>query len=180
MLKRLTWYVRRLAVMERGEIRHRVSEQVARRSARRERADWSRFALSGARPHVLPLFAPLFGALPAQVEAQLTTAAETLRSGRLTLLNRTWPQSILDAEGQIDPLIWLIDPAGGAKWPGAEVSAFDIDFRFEGGRGDVKYVAEVNRLHFLAAPAIHAMPISHTGSIADVGAGTAEAATGST
>ena len=53
-------------------------------------------------------------------------------------------------------MVWRLDPVSGASWPGAERSAFDIDFRFEDGHGDVKYVAEANRLHFLVAPAIHA------------------------
>jgi Heparinase II/III-like protein/Heparinase II/III N-terminus len=157
MLKRLNWYARRLAVMERGEIRHRVREQLARRAARRERGDWADFVMPGARPTPLHLFAPLFEpALPEPVEGQLNTAAETFRSGHLRLLNRDWPGSILDGSGRVDPAIWTLDPVSGQSWPGAGRSAFDIDFRFEAGHGDVKYVAEANRLHFLAAPAIHA------------------------
>ncbi|MDH6230489.1 hypothetical protein M2281_001061 [Mesorhizobium soli] len=157
MLKRLNWYARRLAVMERGEIRHRVREQLARRAARRERGDWSDFAMPDSRSTSLRLFTPLFEpTLPALVEQQLKTAAETLRSGRPRLLNRDWPGSILDGSGRVDPAFWTLDPVSGATWPGAERSAFDIDFRFEAGHGDVKYVAEANRLHFLVAPAIHA------------------------
>ncbi|PSJ60288.1 heparinase II/III family protein [Pseudaminobacter soli (ex Li et al. 2025)] len=157
MLKRLNWYARRLAVMERGEIRHRVREQLARRAARRERRDWADFVIPGARPTPIHLFAPLFEpALPEPVERQLQTAAETLRSGHLRLLNRDWPGSVLDSSGRVDSAIWTLDPVSGASWPGAERSAFDIDFRFEAGHGDVKYVAELNRLHFLASPAIHA------------------------
>lgn len=157
MLRRLGWYARRLAVMERGEIRHRIREQIERRAARRETGGWAAFAMPGARPMPLPLFAPLFdGELAAPVAAQLAVAAEKFRSGRLCLLNRDWPQTILDRSGRIAPEVWTLDPVSGTHWPGAEVSAFDIDFRFEGGHRDVKYVAEANRLHFLTAPAIHA------------------------
>ncbi len=157
MLKRLAWYARRLAVMERGEIRHRLREHLARRRARRERRDWSHFGMPGVRPQALRLFAPLFGAeLPAPVAEQVRIAADTFRSGTLRLLNRNWPSSVLDSSGCIDPAVWHLDPVSGARWPGAERSAFEVDFRFEGGHGDVKYVAEANRLHFLAAPAIHA------------------------
>ena len=157
MLGRLAWYARRLAVMERGEIRHRIREQLARRRARRERRGWPDFDMPGARPKVLQLFAPLFeGDLPPPIVRQLQIAADTLRSGRLKLLNREWPGSVLDSSGSIDPMVWRLDPVSGASWPGAERSAFDIDFRFEDGHGDVKYVAEANRLHFLVAPAIHA------------------------
>lgn len=157
MLRRLGWYARRLAVMERGEIRHRIREQIARRAARREDSGWTPSATSGARPTPLALFAPLLtGDLPPPVAAQLAIAAERFRSGKLRLLNRDWPETILDETGRIAPRIWTLDPVSGTQWPGAEVSAFDIDFRFEGGHRDVKYVAEANRLHFLAAPAIHA------------------------
>lgn len=143
--------------MERGEIRHRVREQLARRAARRERLDWSHFSLSGARPRPLPLFAPLFQQdLSEPVSRQLEVAAEAFRAGRLRLLNRDWPQPVLDGSGRIDPAVWTLDPVSGTGWPGAGPSAFDIDFRFENGHRDVKYVAEMNRLHFLAAPAVHA------------------------
>lgn len=156
MLKRLGWYARRLSVMERGEIRHRIHEQFARRAARREAGDWSRFERSGVRPRAL-LFEPLFDAdLPEPIDRQLAISARTFHSGHLRLLNRDWPRSILDASGRVDPLIWTLDPVHGGQWPGSESSAFDINFRFEGGGRDVKYVAEINRLHFLAAPAIHA------------------------
>ncbi len=157
MLRRLGWYARRLAVMERGEIRHRIREQIARRAARRENGGWAQFAMPGARPVPLPLFAPLLtGDLSAPVAAQLAIAAEAFRSGKLRLLNRDWPQTILDGAGSVAPDVWTLDPVSGTQWPGPDVSAFDIDFRFEGGHRDVKYVAEANRLHFLAAPAIHA------------------------
>ncbi len=157
MLGRLSWYARRLAVMERGEIGHRIREQIARRAARRENGVWARFAQPGARPQVLAMFAPLFeGELPGEIAAQLARAAGTFRSGRLRLLNRDWPGAVLDATGAIAPSLWRLDPVSGTDWPGAEVSAFDIDFRFEGDNRDVKYVAEANRLHFLCAPAIHA------------------------
>ncbi len=157
MLRRLGWYARRLAVMERGEIRHRIREQTERRAARRQNGGWATFALPGARPKPLPLFASLLtGDLPAPVAAQLAVAAEAFRSGKLRLLNRDWPETVLDESGRIAPQVWTLDPVSGTKWPGAEVSAFDIDFRFEGGNRDIKYVAEANRLHFLAAPAIHA------------------------
>ena len=157
MLKRLSWYARRLAVMERGEVRHRIREQLARRAARRENLEWKDFHEPGAKPGALPLFSPLMtGELPEAVVGQLAVAASTFRSGELRLLNRTWPFPISDASGRISPSIWSLDPVSGKSWPGAERSAFAIDFRFEDGRGDVKYVAEANRLHFLSAPAIHA------------------------
>lgn len=157
MLGRLSWYARRLAVMERGEIGHRIREQIARRAARRENGGWTERAMAGARPQTLPMFAPLFeNDLPATISAQLAHAADTFRAGKLRLLNRDWPGSVLDAGGGIAPSAWTLDPVTGTDWPGPEVSAFDIDFRFEGDRRDIKYVAEANRLHFLAAPAIHA------------------------
>jgi hypothetical protein len=157
MLERLSWYARRLAVMERGEIRHRIGEQLARRRARRERRGWPDFLVQGARPEALELFAPLFGPLlPEPVDRQFQTAADAFRSGTMRLLNLDWPRPVLDASGCMDPTVWLLDPVSGASWPGAGQSAFGIDFRFNEGHGDVKYVAEANRLHFLAAPAIHA------------------------
>lgn len=43
----------------------------------------------------------------------------------------------------------------GRLWPGAEAHTFDIDFRHGGGRGDVKYVWEINRLQQLPPLAAH-------------------------
>lgn len=106
---------------------------------------------------MLPMFEPLFEAdLPLAITRQLQIAADTFRSGKLSLLNRGWPTSVLDVSGAVDPGIWRLDPISGGKWPGAEQSAFDADFRFDTEKGDFKYVAEANRLHFLVAPAIHA------------------------
>lgn len=113
--------------------------------------------MPATKPAALPLFAPLFeGDIPAVIASQLKTAADTFQSGNLRLLNRNWPQSMRDDSGLIDQALWTFDPVSGTHWPGAEASAFNINFRFDDGRGDIKYVAELNRLHILAAPAIHA------------------------
>lgn len=125
--------------------------------AGREHRGWPDFVMAGTRPAVLPMFEPLFQAdLPPAIARQLQVAADTFRSGKLTLLNRQWPASMLDASGSVDPVIWRLDPVSGANWPGTERSAFDTDFRFDTAKGDFKYVAEANRLHFLVAPAINA------------------------
>ncbi|TIM61923.1 MAG: heparinase, partial [Mesorhizobium sp.] len=50
---------------------------------------------------------------------------------------------------------WRLDPVTGRLWPGAEAHTFDIDFRHGEGRGDVKYVWEINRLQQLPPLAAH-------------------------
>ncbi|MFC5385880.1 heparinase II/III-family protein [Aquamicrobium segne] len=149
--------MRRLAVMERGEIRHRIHEQWKKRAVRRETSGWAPFAMPAQRPVSLPLFAPLLADnLAPAISAQLERAAQKFQSGKPTLLNCDWPTEILDQKGCIAPHIWTLDPVSLTHWPGKEVSAFDIDFRFGANKRDIKYVAELNRLHFLVAPAIQA------------------------
>lgn len=43
---------------------------------------------------------------------------------------------------------WHLDPASGLRWPD-NVYCFDIDYRHDRQRGDVKLVWELNRLQFV-------------------------------
>src|SRR5690606_37219023 len=63
------------------------------------------------------------------------------RNGRWLYLGRQWPRTTGSAA-------WHLDPVSNTPWPSTSY-CFDIDFRHEGGRGDVKYVWELNRLQFL-------------------------------
>lgn len=169
MLDRLTWYARRLAVMEPAEIPHRVREQIRRRTARGEAGGYERVALAGARLDPLDVFEPLVTApLDPALEADLRAAAERFQAGRFMFLGRAWPGSVLDPTGAVRADVFLLDPVTGRHWPGAGTYCFDVDFRFTNGLGDVKYAWEPNRLQFLLGPAIVARRSGDAGLARDV------------
>ena len=66
---------------------------------------------------------------------------EAARSGRFSFLGANWPGITSDEK-------WRLDPITGKSWP-TDRYCFDISFRHEQALGDVKYVAELNRLQFL-------------------------------
>ncbi len=67
--------------------------------------------------------------------------------GRFSALGREWPRR--SPENLFPAELWRLDPVTGKLWPGAETYCFDIPYRHERERGDIKYVWEINRLQFL-------------------------------
>ncbi|MBU1307345.1 MAG: heparinase, partial [Alphaproteobacteria bacterium] len=148
----LSWYLNRLRSMEPAEVAHRLVEKARKWVSRRRHQSWSAFA--GRTLHsVLPsLPARVPGASAAQRDAIAAAAAEIL-AGRYAALGREWPQR--QPEALFPPDLWRLDPVTSTLWPGPQTYAFDIDFRHDGSRGDIKYVWEINRLQFLPVLATH-------------------------
>lgn len=148
---KLDWYIARLRNMAPAEIVHRLVEQARRRLERRRSGNWDRWAplTVGA----LPGFAERVLSAGRDDRALVAAAAEETLGGRFAALGRHWPARV---PGALFPAaLWRLDPVTGDAWPGADVYCFDIDFRHDGRRGDVKYVWEINRLQFLPPLAAH-------------------------
>jgi hypothetical protein len=149
---KLSWYVNRLRNMEPAEIVHRLGEKGRKLVSRHRHQGWS------ANPNVklYPVFPGMakrvLAASPAQRRAILTTTAELL-AGRYEALGCQWPSR--DVGSLFPPDLWRLDPVTQTLWPDHKTYAFDIDFRHDGSRGDIKYVWEINRLQFLPVLAAH-------------------------
>lgn len=165
----LVWLVNRLRAMGPAEILHRVAEATKRGTARDRLEGWSRYAAPGAAPSAaprLPALAALALRLASDRPDEVAAAAEATLAGRFGVLGRTWPQR--DPARLFPADLWRLDPVTGALWPGAEHYCFDIPYRHESGRGDVKYVWEINRLQFLQPLAIQAARRDDAGALAAI------------
>ncbi|RWO32052.1 MAG: heparinase [Mesorhizobium sp.] len=149
---RIGWYINRLRSMEPAEVLHRLGEQRRRIASRRRDGGWQRYASPRLQPVLRGLRDAVLAATPAQRQA-IAAAAQKALGGEFSALGRTWPRR--DPDRRFPPELWRLDPVTGGLWPGAEAHTFDIDFRHGGGRGDVKYVWEINRLQQLPALAAH-------------------------
>ncbi|MCA0425572.1 MAG: heparinase II/III family protein [Proteobacteria bacterium] len=135
---KLKWYAARLAAMSPPEVLHRVREAGKKRAYRSDTRGWPQFDGAGSRLADL-----------AFLRTRLATGADAGRealavfeAGRITGLGQEMAAEM--------PGLWFHDPVSGTAWPGAERYCFDVDVRTTGvGRGDVKFVWEVNRLQFL-------------------------------
>jgi len=142
---RLGWYIRRLARMSPPEVAHRVVEQAKRAADARSRWRWSDFGnFSGALQGLPGAVSSRADALTADVMGEVAR----VRARSFQLLNRQWPPT------QDWDALWHLDPVTGTNWPGADTFAFQADYRHVGGKGDVKFVWEVNRLQFLPVLAL--------------------------
>ncbi len=150
---KLGWYLNRLRSMEPAEVAHRFAEAAKKRASRGRHEGWSRYP---APDRIVPIpgFRDRIRAAGPEHRAAIGSAAAGVFAGRFEALGRSWP------ERQQDDLfpaeLWRLDPVTNGLWPGAETYAFDIDFRHDGTRGDIKYVWEINRLQFLVALAAEA------------------------
>lgn len=149
---KLSWYVNRLRNMEPAEIVHRLVEKARKLVSRRSHQGWSAYG-SATLHRVFPdLARRVLTASPAQRQAIATATAELL-AGRYSALGRQWPAR--DPGALFPPDLWRLDPVTQTLWPDSRTYAFDINFRHDGTRGDVKYVWEINRLQFLPVLAAH-------------------------
>jgi hypothetical protein len=151
---RLIWAWRRLGRMTPIEIAYRAWEQVKRLVDRWRRPAWSAFG--GFAGSVEGLAGFRLCAVEAALRETVANEATSARAGRFTFFGQPWP----DRRGAGQPWwngdLWLVDPISGTPWPGAERFAFDVDYRHDRARGDVKFVWELNRLQFLPPLALHA------------------------
>ncbi len=149
-LETLAWYARRLSRMSLAELVHRATEQTHRRQDRARRFGWEAFGSWEGAVTGLPGFSPTAVAGLVDRAVPLAEAAE---AGRFTLLSQAWPRPN-------GPQVWwrggawFLDPVSGKAWPGADRFAFDVPYRHEHERGDVKFVWELNRLQFLPPMAL--------------------------
>ncbi len=158
---RALWLKNRLASMTPGEIRHRVAEQAKRRMARSKAYDFSAAAAAGDALPAIPGLRDGLAALTSHAELRRDwrEAAERARDGRFRFMALEWPQPLPDG-----PARWHLDPVSGTPWP-SEAYCFDIGFRYEQERGDIKYVAELNRLQYLQ-PSAALAALLHDGDLA--------------
>ncbi|RWD49738.1 MAG: heparinase, partial [Mesorhizobium sp.] len=149
---RVGWYINRLRSMEPAEVLHRLGEQRRRIASRRRDDGWERYASPQLHPVLRGLRDAALAATPEQRQA-IAAAAQNTLGGQFSALGRTWPRR--DRDRLFPPELWRLDPVTGRFWPGPEAHTFDIDFRHGGGRGDVKYVWEINRLQQLPPLGTH-------------------------
>lgn len=127
------------------ELGHRLLEQFRRSLSRPDRRGWNRFDI-GDGP--LEPLAALQGLADVPWPAGLEEAAFPSLSGKpLKFLGQARPTTI-PREG-----FWHRDPVTGVSWPAAETFCFDVRWRQEADKSDVKFVLELNRLQHLQAAA---------------------------
>jgi hypothetical protein len=162
-VKRLTWYMRRTLMMGHTEVVHRTREALKKQAWRRDRRGWSAFKVGDGALNLVPRLAERArGPWPPGLEAKLEITKFGTLSGRLSLFGAVWPPTSAAPEGE-PPIRWLHDPITGKDWPGADHYCFDIAYRHEHDRGDIKFVWELNRLQFLPPIAALAARYRDTG-----------------
>ena len=136
-MAKLRWYAARLAAMSPPEIAHRLREAVLKRQAKGDRRGWTAFDGAACGP-----MADL-----ALVRQRLAAAAPLAGEARV---GQTLTGLGVSVDATLGAAAFLVDPVSRSLWPGAERYCFDIDVRSTGaGRGDVKFVWEINRMQFL-------------------------------
>lgn len=150
---KLGWYINRLRSMEPAEVVHRFAEFLKKRASRSAHEGWARYPAPEQIVPIPGLRERMLAAEPAERDT-IAAAARQALDGQFSALGREWPRRTPDDLFPTD--LWRLDPVTGGLWPGAETYTFDIDFRHDGTRGDIKYVWEINRLQFLVPLAAHA------------------------
>lgn len=142
---RARWYLHRLLSMSPPEITHRAAEHAKKRIAKWTPAGWRAFACDGEGLPGLPRpRGP--DAIDAEAKSVLRRFASEVMSEGAPVLGRRAPPGA-------DRLRWHRDPVSGRPWP-SERFTFDIAYRHDTERGDVKYVWELNRLQHLQPIAV--------------------------
>ncbi|MGI2033122.1 heparinase II/III family protein [Rhizobium panacihumi] len=149
---KLRWYVNRLRSMQSAEIAHRVVEKARKTISRRDRRGWQAYPPVPMKAVFPALQARVAGATVVQREA-IAVAADDILAGKFSALGRAWPQR--STENLFPDDLWSLDPVTGERWPGSNAYTFDVDYRHNGARGDIKYAWEIGRLQFLPVLAMH-------------------------
>jgi hypothetical protein len=151
---RLGWYINRLRSMEPAEVIHRLGEAAKKRASKGRHEGWTRYPAADTIP-ALPGLRERIAAADVPTRAAIAAAAADTLAGRFSALGRDWP--VREPAELFPQNLWRFDPVTGGNWAGADVYALDIDFRHDGGRGDIKYVWEIGRLQFLVPLAADAL-----------------------
>lgn len=143
----VAWYVKRLGAMSTREVLHRIDEQFKRSVSRRRRYGWEAFPPSGPVLPVPGLADRLRAGMTASLRASLRTSVDALLEGRFSAHGVPWPKR--DPADLFHANLWRLDPTSGLHWPGQDAYCFDLAYRHERRRGDIKFVWDLNRLQFL-------------------------------
>ena len=142
----ILWSMNRLRAMSAPEIGHRLAEKTRKVTARSRLEGWIRYANDGGAP-ALPALRRYVAAFDEKTREAIARSADDILDGRFSALGCEWPRR--DPANLFPSELWRLDPVTRDLWPGAEYYCFDIAYRHERERGDVKYVWEINRLQFL-------------------------------
>jgi hypothetical protein len=126
------------------EIGHRTREAFRRKISRFSPVGWTAFDLGDGPLEILhPLRNLADATWPSAVASVVDAAADQTQ---LSFLGQAWP-----AEARLGrtPGLWWMDPVSGTSWPGPDQFCFDVKWRGETAKGDVKFVLELNRLQSL-------------------------------
>ncbi|MCQ2004799.1 heparinase II/III-family protein [Rhizobium sp. NRK18] len=151
---KLSWYFNRLRSMDAGEVLHRIGDAGRKAISRHHRNGWQHYRAARMQTVFAGLAERLAQASPAQRGA-IAHGAEEALSGRFSALGRSWPVRTPDA--LFPASLWRLDPVSGTLWPGSDTYTYDIDYRHDRTRGDIKYVWEIGRLQQLPVLAAHAV-----------------------
>ncbi len=142
-MRRLNWYIHRLAAMSGAEIAHRICEQFKKTFSSYRSFDFSKSVDEIASLPVLPGIKDnlrLFES-ESRLLGEWGKLAQDVKSGHFHLLGVEWPDKGRESK-------WFLDPHTGNHWSQSEY-CFRIPYRHTSELGDVKYVWELNRLQYL-------------------------------
>lgn len=140
-LGKLGWYVNRLRAMSLPELGHRLREAGKRRISGTRSYDYSEFPAKAADLPFLSVDAGRLKLIDAETRSLWRSVAPTAAvQGVYRALGHDFKLS--------KEMDWHLDPASGLRWPD-NAYCFDIEYRHDRLRGDVKLVWELNRLQFV-------------------------------
>lgn len=138
---KLGWYVNRLRAMSIPELGHRLREAGKRRLSATRSYDYSAFAIESADLPFLSVDIDRLQSIDADTRALWQSVAPTaMAPGIYRALGHDFHLS--------KGMDWHLDPVSALRWPD-NAYCFDIEYRHDRLRGDVKLVWELNRLQFV-------------------------------
>lgn len=143
MLNKVTWYLNRLRSMSFPEILHRVDEKIKKNTG----AKLSSKCEDLSNVDLLPICVneQYFEKIAPIKATDWHTIVQAAKAGHWSFLGKDWPPVSLDN-------LWHLDPVSETYWPNSQY-CFNINYRHEDSKGDIKYTWEVNRLQILPVAA---------------------------
>lgn len=152
------------------EVFHRARELARKQSTRRSRQGWARYRDGSTEPPALPGMRRRFLAAPEALRQAVAEAACAFLGGQFSALGAEWPTDLvtMDFPGSL----WRLDPVNRGQWPDAGTYCFEVSYRLDARRGDIKHVWEFGRLQFLPVLAadvlLHGRKASHEAIVAAI------------